>query len=61
MVYVSNMKQIKNYEGTVRKNLDLSEDCVTTIAFAAILKGKVFKHFAEEILEEWAKKHKPKK
>jgi len=58
MIYFSNMKD--KTDKTIRKNLDLSEGCVRQLSKEAIDRGTVFKLYAEEILEQAAKK-KPRK
>jgi hypothetical protein len=45
---------------TIRKNLDLSQECVKALAKEAIEKNTVFKLYAESILEEAAKKKSKK-
>jgi hypothetical protein len=42
----------------IRKNLDLTENCVRVLSKEAIDKKTVFKLYAESILEEAAKKKK---
>lgn len=48
----------------VRKLLDLTPECVRQLNIEAAKKGTVFKHLAEQILENYAarltKKDKPK-
>lgn len=45
----------------IKKQLELTEDCVKTLAKIAIDKGVTFKKFAESILEKMAKKNNIKK
>lgn len=39
----------------MKKNLDISEDAVISIAIEAIKNNSNFKNFAEKILEDYAK------
>ena len=53
------MKGVK--DNKIRKNVDLSKEAIVTLTKAAAEKGLVFKPYAEQILEDIAKKKQLKK
>lgn len=50
------MKGVK--DNKIRKNIDLSKETVIALTKEAADKSMVFKHYAEQLLETFAKKHK---
>lgn len=54
MMYIEYMKDKK----VVRKNIDLTEECVKILSKEAIDKNTVFKLYVQNVLEGIAKKNK---
>jgi hypothetical protein len=48
-------------EKRIRKNIDLSEDCVKRLSKIAIDKGTDFKNFSQQILEKYCELNEPEK